>query len=99
VPAQALALLNDPFALGQAKVWASLLVNQPDSDIGDRIAVMFQRALGRLPTDAERDRFAQAVRQLAALSGVSESDILANEPIWANMAHVVFNLAEFVYIP
>ncbi|HVX12951.1 MAG TPA: PSD1 and planctomycete cytochrome C domain-containing protein [Pirellulales bacterium] len=99
VPAQALALLNDPFALGQAKVWASLLVKRPDSCIDDRIAAMFQQALGRLPTAAERDRFAKTVRQLAALSDVRENDILNNEPVWANMGHVVFNLAEFVYIP
>src|SRR5215813_4650565 len=37
VPAQALALLNDPFVLQQAEVWANHLVNRPDRTVADRV--------------------------------------------------------------
>src|SRR5205085_11779883 len=37
VPAQALALLNDPFVLAQADLWAAKLIARLDSEIGPRI--------------------------------------------------------------
>ena len=50
VPAQALALLNDPFVLQQADVWAGRLVARPDDTVEARIDAMFRTALGRPPT-------------------------------------------------
>ena len=99
VPAQALAMLNDPFVIGQSRVWANQLVERGDANIADRVTAMLQTALGRLPTDAERQRFADAARQLAALHQVPEADLLASEDVWSDMAHITFNLAEFVYVP
>src|ERR687894_3300455 len=37
VPAQALALLNDPFVLQQAEVWADTLLRGSDADAAARI--------------------------------------------------------------
>ncbi|HEV3342449.1 MAG TPA: PSD1 and planctomycete cytochrome C domain-containing protein [Pirellulales bacterium] len=99
VPAQALAMLNDPFVVGQAQVWASRLVKRDDATVAARVAAMFQTALGRLPSDAEQQRFAEAARQLAALHQLPEAELLASEAVWSDMAHIVFNLAEFVYVP
>jgi hypothetical protein len=99
VPAQALAMLNDPFVVRQAEAWASRLVKRDDSTVADRVTAMFQAALGRLPTAAEQQQFADAARQLAALRQVAETDLLTSEAVWSDMAHIVFNLAEFVYVP
>jgi hypothetical protein len=99
VPAQALAMLNDPFVVEQAHVWAGRLTGRGDSTVADRVRAMFQTALGRPPSEAEQKRFDQAARQLAALHQVGEADLLTSEAIWADMAHVMFNLAEFVYVP
>jgi hypothetical protein len=99
VPAQALTLLNDPFVLGQAERWASQLIQRPDHSAADRIDAMFQTALGRSPTDAERQRFEQAVRQFAELHQTPEADVLASAAVWKDVAHALFNLAEFIYIP
>src|SRR5262249_20346667 len=63
VPAQALALLNDPFVLQQAEFWASRLVARPDSTAADRIDAMMTTALGRLPEASERQRFELAAEQ------------------------------------
>lgn len=99
VPAQALALLNDPFVVGQAGVWAGRLVERPDASIGERIDAMFQTALGRSPTAEERGRFEQAARRLAELRQTPEADMLKSRAIWKDVAHAIFNLTEFIYIP
>ncbi|OYW27544.1 MAG: hypothetical protein B7Z47_06580 [Chthoniobacter sp. 12-60-6] len=57
VPAQALALLNDPFVLQQAEYWASHLVKRSDADVASRIDSMLKQALGRPATEGETKRF------------------------------------------
>jgi hypothetical protein len=99
VPAQALALLNDPFVLQQADVWAERLVQRSDKRIAERIDAMFERALGRPPTDDERERFERAALQLGELQAVPAAEILASRPVWKDLAHAIFNLQEFVFIP
>ena len=42
-PAQALALLNDPFVAGQAEFWAKGLIEQPHRDPQQRLTAMFRR--------------------------------------------------------
>ncbi len=98
-PAQALALLNDPFVLQQAEVWASRLVARPAESIDARVEVLFLSALQRPPTASERDRFARAVEQLAALHGVRAGEVMKSRAVWKDLAHTLFNLSEFVYIP
>jgi hypothetical protein len=98
VPAQALALLNDPFVIGQADFWAERLTASPDATIEARIDRMFRMALGRPPQAAETARIAAFVRQLAALQQVPEADILKSRPVWKDVAHAVFNLKEFIYV-
>ena len=99
VPAQALALLNDPFVLQQADVWAERLVQRPDKSIAERLEAMFQIALGRPPTEEEQSRFGQAALQLADVQGIPAVDVLQSRPVWKDLAHAVFNLQEFIYIP
>ncbi|MFM9963829.1 MAG: PSD1 and planctomycete cytochrome C domain-containing protein [Planctomycetaceae bacterium] len=99
VPAQALALLNDPFVLQQADVWAERLVARTDDSVASRLAAMFENALSRSPTSDERDRFEQAVRQLAELHQVPRADVLKSQAVWKDVAHALFNVNEFIYIP
>ncbi|HVU89510.1 MAG TPA: PSD1 and planctomycete cytochrome C domain-containing protein [Pirellulales bacterium] len=99
VPAQALALLNDPFVLAQANEWAGRLIARQDSSVAARIDAAFETALGRLAREDERQRFVALVAQLAVLHQVSDSDVLHSQPLWRDVAHTIFNLQEFVYIP
>jgi len=99
VPAQALALLNDPFVLQQAELWSQHLVARGDSLVASRIDAMFQTALGRAPTDGERQRFEQTVQQLAELHQTPAADVLNSQAVWQDVAHAIFNFAEFIYIP
>jgi hypothetical protein len=99
VPAQALALLNDPFVLQQADVWAAALVARPDEALSARIDALFRSALHRPATADERERFARAVGELAALHDVRGPAVMKSRAVWKDIAHAVFNLSEFIYIP
>jgi hypothetical protein len=99
VPAQALALLNDPFVWQQADVWAARLIERPDSAMAQRIDAMFETALGRLPSDAERQRFVHTALKLAELHQVPSGDVLKSQIVWKELAHAMFNLKEFIYVP
>ena len=99
VPAQALALLNDPFVIQQADAWAGRLLAGAGDSVDGRIGGMFRDALGRPPSAEERDRFARAARQLADLHGVPEADVMGSRPVWKDLAHAILNLSEFLYIP
>lgn len=99
VPAQALALLNDPFVLQQAAVWSQTVLKHSGDSIPTRLETMFQSALNRSPTAEEQHRFEQAIRELAELHHVSPDDVMASEAIWKDVAHAIMNMNELIYIP
>jgi hypothetical protein len=99
VPAQALALLNDPFVLQQAEVWAKKLVERPAESPAARVEQMFAVALSRPPTKEERDRFARYIDLLAELHQAPAAEVARNIAVWKDVAHALFNVQEFVYIP
>ena len=98
VPAQALALLNDPFVLDQARVWGERLAHDGEPRLDARIDAMFRKGLGRSASAAERERFAGLAAELASLQGVPRDSLLTSVTVWRDLAHTVFNLKEFVYI-
>jgi hypothetical protein len=98
VPAQALALLNDPFVIDQAKFWAEQLTAAEHITIEERVQVMFQRALGRPPNEEEQQRFVAMIRQLAEDDSTSDAAILQDKSVWQDAAHAIFNMKEVIYI-
>ncbi len=98
VPAQALALLNDPFVINQAEFWGKRLAAESDPSVSARIRRMYLSAVSRQPEPIELSRFEGLVRQLAELHSVPADEILKNPLVWKDTAHAVFNLKEFVYI-
>lgn len=99
VPAQALALLNDPFVMQQAEVWSQRLTARQDDRLDRRIEALFLTALGRQPAIEERRRFEAAALQFAELHQVPPEGLLQSQAVWKDLAHAVFNLKEFIYIP
>jgi len=99
VPAQALALLNDPFVIQQADVWAMQLMTRSSDSIATRLDAMFLAALNRSPTAEEQARFEQAIRQLSALHQVSDDSVMSSQVVWKDIAHAIFNMNEMIYIP
>ena len=84
VPAQALILMNDPFVHQQAEVWAKRMQAAPDND-RQKIEAMYASAFARPPTTAELADCLAFVRDKPSA--------------WAELAHVLFNVKEFIYLP
>jgi len=99
VPAQALAMLNDPFVLDQADVWSKRLIQSKNDSIGDRVDAMFRQALSRDARPEERERFGRFVSQVAGLHQVPAEGILGSAIVWRDVAHTLFNLREFISVP
>lgn len=98
VPPQALALMNDPFVLDQAGIWAEKLIAQKAPTPAARLDAMFRTALGRLPDDAERARFTSLANEVASLHKVASEKLMDSQVVWKDVAHAIFNLKEFVYV-
>ena len=82
VPTQALTLLNDPFVLRQAQVFADRVKKEAGDDPGKQIDLAYRIALTRPPTQTE------LALAMDAVKGRSLVDL----------THVLFNLNEFVYV-
>ncbi len=92
VPAQALSLMNNPFVLEQAKVWAGRVVAEfPDPH--DRIRAMYVSAFGRPPSAAELQDAESFVAEQAGQFAAGETTAQ-----WADLAHVLFNVKEFIFV-
>ncbi len=89
VPAQALIMMNDPFVIQQAELWAKRLPGDASGD--QRIAAMYLRAFARPPLPAEREA---ALSFLAA----SEPGKAPSARAWSDLAHALFNTKEFIFI-
>jgi hypothetical protein len=96
VPPQALAMLNDPFVLEQARVWARALTAQRDDAVDARVGRMFLAGLGRPATEAELGAWRGLVGEFGERHGAA--DLLGSEAVWADVAHTLFTLKEFLYL-
>jgi len=97
VPAQSLALLNDPFFTAMARAW-SARVGAMHPDPAARVRQMHLEAFAREPTAEETDSclaFVLVQTDTARAAGDAQSDARA----WADLAHAFFNLKEFIYVP
>ncbi len=99
VPAQSLALLNDPFVIGLAKDWAAALIRwNPDASPEMRVQTMFTAALGREASADELSRSVAYVASLARAHGVEPAQVATSGRVWQDFAQSVFNLKEFIYV-
>jgi len=99
VPAQALALMNDPFVTEQAAVWARRTLADPQMPPEARIERMYLEAFARRP---EPDETAAALGFLAAQTARHGADFAADprqQAAWADLAHALVNTKEFIFVP
>jgi hypothetical protein len=96
VPAQALALMNNPFIVEQSRVWAArLLAELPRSETEQRVDWLYEVAFARRPTAEERATGTSFVESQAAEYGANVDD----PGVWADYCHVLINVKEFVFVP
>jgi mono/diheme cytochrome c family protein len=93
VPAQALTLMNDPFVVGQARLWAARLPGEGGATPRDRLAWLYETAFGRPPTDRETaGGLGFLAEQGGAYGGADDARA------WEDLCHVLVNVKEFIYI-
>ncbi|MGE0760376.1 MAG: DUF1553 domain-containing protein, partial [Pirellulaceae bacterium] len=105
--AQALTLLNDPFVLAMAEYRSTHVMEDGEATVEERAAAMWTQALGRQPAPDETARLARLARHSAELRRAAEGQATAGEPAdvlrgqraWQDVAHAIFNLKEFSYVP
>jgi hypothetical protein len=92
VPAQSLALLNDPFVIDLAGKWANeALAGAPDASREVRIGRMFESAFARPPRPDE----------LTSVENYLDARAKDGAPLdraWQDLAQSLFNLKEFLYL-
>ncbi len=92
VPAQSLVLMNDPFVIEQADLWAKSLPT--GTAPAEKLRRMYFAAFARAPLPEESaDALAFLSEQANAL-GASPED----PRVWADLAHVLFNAKEFIHL-
>ena len=96
VPAQSLALMNDPFVQQQARLCAWRVLDVGESP-DDRIRYLYRAMFSRQPVDAEVESafaFLRQQEQAHAQDDALEPEVNA----WADLAHVLFMSKEFVFV-
>jgi len=88
VPAQALTMLNNPLVVQQAETWAKRVLAAPDKTPAQRVVSMYLASLGRPPSDAD------SAQALAFLRDSGADELRS----WSDLAHVMFNLKEFIFV-
>ncbi|MGC3970462.1 MAG: DUF1553 domain-containing protein [Pirellulales bacterium] len=84
VPAQALALANDPFVHAMCALWAKAL-RRDAATTPARLASAYERAFARAPSDEE-----------IALCSAFASE--AGDDAWPDLLHTLVNTTEFLYL-
>jgi hypothetical protein len=98
VPAQALILLNDPFVIEQASVWAKRVLAEPGLTPRQRVGRMYEQAFARPPTDQEADEAIAFLHAQGQTLGLSTDTRVTDVRVWADLAHVLFNVKEFIFL-
>jgi hypothetical protein len=93
VPAQALALMNNPFVVEQAGRWAQRVLAVPDRTAAQRVADMYVTAFGRPPTEEELKESLEFVTEQGRQHGAGNE-----AKAWADLGHVLLNVKEFIFI-
>jgi len=98
VPAQALTMMNDPFVAEQAGVWARSVLAMPGLSEEACIRRMYVEAFARPPSAAELSDVLTFLDEHGKELGVPPDRRASDPRLWADVAHVLMNLKEFIFI-
>ncbi len=97
VPAQSLALLNDPFVIDLARQW-SIAAMTAEPNVTARVQRMFAEAFARPPGADESTKALAYLNELAREASVPAGQLGTSERVWQDFAQSLFNLKEFIYV-
>jgi hypothetical protein len=101
VPIQASFLMNSPWMLAQARHWAERMTADGSLDEDGRIERMYEMALGRAPTDAERRRVREYLAQpeeRLPTKGPAPTPAQQQLERWISVGQTLLASAEFRYV-
>ncbi len=93
VPAQALVMLNNPFVIQQAELWAKHILSGESRSAEARVREMYTAAFGREPTSDELRIATDFVKEQSQEYGKPD-----HLKAWSDLAHVLFNAKEFIFV-
>ena len=64
-----------------------------------RIRVLYERAFSRRPADHEVQRCVAFLEEQATSLGTPTAAWPTDERVWAELAHALINMQEFLYLP
>ncbi len=99
VPAQSLTMMNDPFVVEQAGLWAKKTLADGSRAPEERILGMYLAAFARPPA---ADEMAAALEFLVVQTRAHGGDFAQDprqEAAWADLAHALYNAKEFIFVP
>ncbi len=99
VPAQALILLNDPFVRQQCERWAERVLTDKSKTTDQKLARMCELAWNRKPSDEEVKALQKLLQTQAETLGIAANKIESNSQLWADVAQVLVNSKEFLFVP
>ena len=91
VPAQSLALMNDPFILDQCKLWAKGIMSN-GKDNRERINQSYLMVTGKSPTEQVYEKLLNFIEVQSTAHGKID------ERVWADLAHVLINSKSFLFL-
>ena len=98
VPAQALILMNDPFVIQQAELWARRVLKEKELTPEQRIKMMYVTAFARPPRDNELAAGIQFIELQGESLAIPVNQRKTDPRAWTDYAHVLMNLKEFVFL-
>jgi hypothetical protein len=99
VPAQSLILMNDPFVLEQARLWAvRTLDRSANLDDANKIAGLYESAFGRKPTSDELAAALEFLKSQTTVLKTATDKPADSVRVWTDLCHVLLNVKEFIYI-
>lgn len=99
VPAQSLALMNDPFIHQQAAVWAAdVLRRLENQSTEERIKDIYLKAFARPATNEEVSNGRHFLEEQINRRQLSPDAAASDVAIWTDYCHTIINLKEFIYL-
>ena len=101
VPAQALALMNDPFVHGQSAAWARRLLSEAGIEATERIQRLYLQALARNPTSDEVQTLLNLLAKQTRPTNSTPPNSKTEDEVrlWTEICHALFLTQEFSHVP
>ncbi len=98
VPAQSLALVNDPFVHQQTVHWAKNVLSEEKLSVSERIRKIYFQAFSREASPEELKSAEILLDDLAKEYGLDLDEMTEDTQVWVDYCHSILNFKEFIHL-